>query len=90
MSSDPTAELPDQSEADQPTDPGPTDDVALSDSERPRTPAGWYPTRMVGSGIGMDPVGQIGREARQTHSPASPQRAMRLDSDGARSVARLY
>ena len=44
MSSDPTAELPDQSEADQPIDPGPTDDVAMSDSAPPRTPAGWYPT----------------------------------------------
>jgi len=44
MSSDPTAELPDQSEADQPIDPEPTDDVAMSDSAPPRTPAGWYPT----------------------------------------------
>ena len=44
MSSDATAELPDQSEADQPIDPEPTDDLAMSDSAPPRTPAGWYPT----------------------------------------------
>ena len=44
MSSDPTAELPDRSEADQPIDPELTDDVATSDSAPPRTPAGWYPT----------------------------------------------
>ena len=44
MSSDPTAELSDQSETDQPIDSEPTDDGAIRDSAPPRTPAGWYPT----------------------------------------------
>ena len=44
MSSDPTVELSDQSETDQPIESEPTDDVAMRNSAPPRTPAGWYPT----------------------------------------------
>ena len=44
MSTDPTAELPEQPDADHPINGDTSDDVSVNDTAPPRTPAGWYPT----------------------------------------------